>query len=75
MQPQSVFSKLTRGVCFQCYQSIFRLFRSNADNYVNVVRPNIYSENLPIAFGAKVSNCLLNGFSSGGIQCHRRMKQ
>ena len=75
VEPQAVFSKLPRCVGFQSYQSIFRLFRSDANNYVNMVRPNLYSEKPPFAFSAKVSYCFLDGFSTSSIQCHWRMKQ
>ena len=43
------------------------LFQSDADNDVNMVRPNIDAKKRPIAFGAKISNCFLDRFATRSI--------
>lgn len=75
LKPQSVLSKLPCRIGFQCDQGIFRLLRSDADNYVNVVGSNIYGEEIPVTFGAKLSYRFLDGSSTRSIEYDGRMKQ
>ena len=55
-RPKIVIAKVPCRIGFQSDQGIFRLFSSNANDHVDMVRPDIDREKSPTAFLACVSN-------------------